>query len=287
MKTTDLTTLSNHAITMIAIQKVQDFLSRTYVFRYNENTHRIVYKKISDAEEFHYLSDYELNLMLKDIEDANVLCSKDLLRKTIFASYVQKFNPFAGYLNNLPEWDGIDYVSLLASSIITTNKEYWQSCLKRWLVAMIASLKEERVISHTAIIFGGAHGIGKARWFHSIIPSELQEFIVPFTRITNKKQFFKDFEANGRCLCFEVEHINTQHGIPLDQLSAQLLSLYETGFQYWFNEEEIALANKKNAQFKAVSVEEKVLISFFETCNGSSKCIYANGSNSTGIGVEN
>lgn len=170
MKTTDLTTLSNHAITMIAIQQVQNFLSRTYVFRYNENTHRIVYKRISDAEEFHYLSDYELNLMLKDIGNANIPCSKDLLRKAIFASYVQKFNPFAGYLNNLPEWDGKDYVSLLASSIITTNKEYWQSCLKKWLVAMVASLKEERVISHTAIILGGTHGIGKCKmvsFYHS------------------------------------------------------------------------------------------------------------------------
>ena len=61
MNTTDLSTLSNHAINMIAIQQVQDFLSSTYVFRYNENTHRIVYKRISNDEEFHYLSDYEFN----------------------------------------------------------------------------------------------------------------------------------------------------------------------------------------------------------------------------------
>ena len=59
MNTTDLSTLSNHAINMIAIQQVQDFLSSTYVFRYNENTHRIVYKRISNDEEFHYLSDCE------------------------------------------------------------------------------------------------------------------------------------------------------------------------------------------------------------------------------------
>ena len=31
MNTTDLSTLSNHAINMIAIQQVQDFLSSTYV----------------------------------------------------------------------------------------------------------------------------------------------------------------------------------------------------------------------------------------------------------------
>ena len=177
MNTTDLSTLSNHAINMIAIQQVQDFLSSTYVFRYNENTHRIVYKRISNDEEFHYLSDYEFNSILKDIKMANISCSRDLLRTVLFSDYVQKFNPFANYLNNLPDWDGTDYVSLLADSITTTDREYWLFCLRKWLVAMVASLKEEGVVNHTAIIFSGAQGIGKTRWFHSIIPSELQEFI--------------------------------------------------------------------------------------------------------------
>ena len=77
MNTTDLSTLSNHAINMIAIQQVQDFLSSTYVFRYNENTHRIVYKRISNDEEFHYLSDYEFNSILKDILQKSFrLCAK-------------------------------------------------------------------------------------------------------------------------------------------------------------------------------------------------------------------
>ena len=125
MNTTDLSTLSNHAINMIAIQQVQDFLSSTYVFRYNENTHRIVYKRISNDEEFHYLSDYEFNSILKDIKMANISCSRDLLRTVLFSDYVQKFNPFANYLNNLPDWDGTDYVSLLADSITTTDREYW------------------------------------------------------------------------------------------------------------------------------------------------------------------
>lgn len=49
---------------------------------------------------------------------ANISCSRDLLRTVLFSDYVQKFNPFANYLNNLPDWDGTDYVSLLADSII-------------------------------------------------------------------------------------------------------------------------------------------------------------------------
>ena len=79
---------------MIAIQQVQDFLSSTYVFRYNENTHRIVYKRISNDEEFHYLSDYEFNSILKDIKMANISCSRDLLRTVLFFRLCAKIQSF-------------------------------------------------------------------------------------------------------------------------------------------------------------------------------------------------
>lgn len=42
---------------------------------------------------------------------------------------------------------------------------------------MVASLVDEKVVNHTAIIFSGPQGIGKTRWFHTIIPPELKEFI--------------------------------------------------------------------------------------------------------------
>ena len=42
---------------------------------------------------------------------------------------------------------------------------------------MVASLVDEKAVNHTAIIFSGPQGIGKTRWFHTIIPPELKEFI--------------------------------------------------------------------------------------------------------------
>lgn len=110
---------------------------------------------------------------------ANISCSRDLLRTVLFSDYVQKFNPFANYLNNLPDWDGTDYVSLLADSITTTDREYWLFCLRKWLVAMVASLKEEGVVNHTAIIFSGAQGIGK------------QDGFIPLFLLNYKNSFMK------------------------------------------------------------------------------------------------
>lgn len=58
-----------------------------------------------------------------------------------------------------------------------------------------------------------------------------------FAGTVNKKQFLKDLTGNRRFLCFEVEKINIKHGIPINQLFAQIKHLYKDGFQYWFNED--------------------------------------------------
>lgn len=311
------------------IQMVQSYLTENYLFKYNANTNRLLVKSISGSDKFHYLNDFEFNTILKNIKVANIKCSKDLLRTVLFSDFVAKFDPFLAYLNGLPEWDGTDYVTILADSVKTTDPEHWNFCLRKWLVAMVASLVDEKVVNHTAIIFSGAQGIGKTRWFHTIIPTPLREFVyegyiqtrdketnvklseciliqmdelenmsgknidalkmlmtqesiylrrayqvmsqtytrrASFAGTVNKKQFLTDLTGNRRFLCFEVESINLHHQVPLEQLYAQLLHLFRTGFQFWFDENEIARLNEKNAPFRFVSVEEEALFNVFEPC---------------------
>lgn len=316
--------------TITNVQMVQNYLTTYYQFKYNSNTNRLLVKSKFGTGDFHYLTDFEFNTILKNIKIANIRCSKDLLRVVLFSDYVNKFDPFMAYINGLPEWDGTDYVGKLADSVTTTDQEHWAFCLKKWLVAMVASLVDEKVVNHTAIIFSGPQGIGKTRWFHTIIPPELKEFIyegyiqtkdketnvklsecililmdelenmsdrnidalkmlmtqesiymrrayqtisqsytrrASFAGTVNKKQFLTDLTGNRRFLCFEVEKINLNHQVPLNQLYAQSFHLFKTGFQFWFDESEIALLNEKNAQFRYISVEEEALAAHFEPCH--------------------
>lgn len=64
-----------------------------------------------------------------------------------------------------------------------------------------------------------------------------------------------------------MEKINLNHQVPLNQLYAQLFHLFKAGFQFWFDESEIALLNEKNAQFRYISVEEEALVAHFEPCH--------------------
>lgn len=309
------------------IEVIQAYLSQFYEFRFNVITNRVMVKIRGSDDDFHYLEDYEFNSILRGIKMNNIKCSKDTLLMVLKSDYVPKYDPFTHYLNGLPQWDGKDYVAELASSVEVTQPQHFDKCLRKWLVAMVASLMNEKVVNQTAIIFSGEQGIGKTTWFHTILPPQFQEYIhegyvqtkdkevnvkisecvlilmdelenmsdksidsikqlmtqkgtlmrrayttmsqfyvkrASFAGTVNRKHFLKDLTGNRRFLCFEAISINCNHGVPIAQLFAQLKYLYQNGFQYWFDEAEIAELNAKNAEFRDICIEEEALTSYFE-----------------------
>ena len=159
------------------IEQIQAFLSANYEFKYNSITQRLLVRIRGADSPFHYIETYEFNTILRKIKTQNIGCSKDTLFMILRSDFVPQFDPYSDYLNNLPEWDGVDYIAQLASSVNVTQPVHFENCLRKWIVAMVATLLDENVSNQTAIIFSGAQGIGKTTWFHTILPKEFQEFI--------------------------------------------------------------------------------------------------------------
>ncbi len=308
------------------IEQIQNYLTEQYEFKFNSVTQRLLVRNKGMNEPYHYLEDYEFNTILKRIKTHNIKCSKETLLMILKSDYVLKFDPYIEYFHKLPEWDGNDYVAQLAKTVTVTQPKHFEVCLKKWLVGMVASLLDENVSNQTAIVLSGAQGIGKTTWFHSILPTEFQEFIhegyvhtkdketnvklsecvlilmdelenlsdksmdsvkqlmtqkgtnmrrayttisqyyrkrATFAGTVNKKNFLKDMTGNRRFLCFDAIKINPYHNIPIDQLFAQLKSLYLSGFQYWFDKAETENLEKMNAEFRDISVEEEAFINHF------------------------
>jgi predicted P-loop ATPase len=87
-----------------------------------------------------------------------------------------------------------------------------------------------------------------------------------FAGSVNGKEFLNDMTGNRRFLCFQVDAINYQHKVSLEGLYSQALYLFENGFPFWFNSAEIEMINKSNEQFRSMSVEEELLLSYFDPC---------------------
>lgn len=160
------------------IHQIQALLSAHFNFNFNVVTSRLLFKfKTNDDSCYQYISDYELNSILCWIKKTGISCSKETLRMILTSSYVPVIDPYKQYVESLPDWDGEDYILQLANSVQTTDNEHFEKCLRKWLIAMLASWYYDDLVNHTALIFSGKQGIGKTRWFRSIIPRELSEFV--------------------------------------------------------------------------------------------------------------
>lgn len=84
-----------------------------------------------------------------------------------------------------------------------------------------------------------------------------------FCGSVNKSQFLTDVTGSRRFLCFEVNSIDYLQPINYDMVYAQALHLLKNGFQYWFNDAEIATITEKNERYQVITAEEDLLMKYF------------------------
>ncbi len=233
------------------IEVVQGFLSGTYEFRFNAITQRLLVRIRGADEPFHYLDDYEFNSILKGIKAQNIRCSKETLLMILKSDYVESFDPFISFLDDLPKWDGKDYVAELARSVKVTQPEHWAKCLKKWLVALVASLRDKDTVNQTAIVLSGPQGIGKTTWFHTILPPEFQEFIHEGYVHTKDKETSVKIAECVLILMDELENLSDKSIDGVKQLMTQkgtaLRRAYTTITQYYHRRASFAgTVNKKH-----------------------------------------
>lgn len=94
---------------------------------------------------------------------------------------------------------------------------------------------------------------------------EHRKHIASFCGTGNNTQFLSDPTGNRRWLPFEVDSILSprEHPFHYEGIYAQALSLYTSGFQYWFTKEEIQELNRHNKQFETPHLEHELVDLYF------------------------
>jgi len=85
-----------------------------------------------------------------------------------------------------------------------------------------------------------------------------------FMGSVNSSQFLTDSTGSRRFLCFEVLSINYQHAINLQMVYSQAYDLFQQGFKFYFDKEEIDAITESNEQFQINTVEEELLLTYFQ-----------------------
>ncbi|MGV0927247.1 VapE domain-containing protein [Empedobacter sp. ULE_I145] len=170
-----------------AIERLEMFLNKRYNFRYNIVTGKLEYKKVRN-QMYKPITDFVENSILREVLKAKVKCSIQGLRYLLMSDYVEQFDPFKEYFSTLPGINQeVDYITELANTITTTNQELWLECFKKWFVAMVACVTNEKVVNQTVIVFSGKQGIGKTTWMEKLVPKPLKDYLFSGTINPNNK----------------------------------------------------------------------------------------------------
>lgn len=89
--------------------------------------------------------------------------------------------------------------------------------------------------------------------------------IASFAATGNKVEYLTDPTGNRRWLTFEVTDIVDPFTTPVNHegLYAQAKYLYESGFTYWFNRDDIALIEERNRRYTVPSMEEELISKYY------------------------
>jgi predicted P-loop ATPase len=85
-----------------------------------------------------------------------------------------------------------------------------------------------------------------------------------FMGSANTDQLLSDPTGSRRFLCFMVEKIGNYEKININSVWKQAYDLYKKGFKFWISENDIKEINQMNEQFQILSIEEELLLKFFE-----------------------
>jgi hypothetical protein len=190
------------------IDRLELFLSNKYVFRHNIVSGKLEFQYYG-KKKWNVMNDFIENSMLRECLKGRLKTNLSSLRNLLNSDFCPLFNPFQDYFDNLPIYDEKeDYITQLANTITTTKQDLWQECFKKWLVAMVGCVLDDKVINHTVIVFSGKQGLGKTTWVEKIVPKQLKEYLFSGTINPNNKDTLVQLSECMLINLDELENLN-------------------------------------------------------------------------------
>lgn len=159
--------------------QIEQHISECYETRYNELLHIMEYRRrVSETEQpdpFRILDDRMENSIWMEMNELGYACNVKMIQNLIYSDFSSSYHPIREYFKELPEWDGTDYIRILADSVRTNHQSFWTECLERYLVGMCAAATQDDVVNHTVLLLcSEVQNIGKTTFINNLLPPELR-----------------------------------------------------------------------------------------------------------------
>jgi len=152
----------------------ENYLNLYYDLKFNivKNELEIKAKKSKEFKIFN-----ENNLYV-ELNKKGIKMSMNNLLALMRSDFVKKDDPIEHYFNNLPGWDGRDYISELANFIKTKDDHLFAYHLKKWLVRLVATALDPLYFNKQILVFvSQTQNNGKSTLSRFFCPPALKDYM--------------------------------------------------------------------------------------------------------------
>jgi hypothetical protein len=189
----------------LAQMKTEIFLHSNFEMRQNLLTGVPEYReKFSDNQEFRPLTPEVRNTMTLTANELGLKGFDRHMNRFVDSTRIEQYDPVNQWLDQLPKWNGRDYISELAKRV-PTDQPHWEMYLRMWLVGMVAQWREsDKQLTGNALtpLLIGRQGCGKTRFCKILLPPELRDYY------NDKINFKNEFDLNIALTSFALINID-------------------------------------------------------------------------------
>ena len=185
--------------------RTEIFLTANYDMRKNLMTGVAEYRmKYSEDQTFKPLTVEVRNDMTIEAREQGLKSWDQDVNRFIESTRIEQYDPVNTWLDQLPEWDGMDRIGALAARV-PTEQPHWEKYLRYWLVGMVAQWREsDKQLTGNALtpLLIGRQGCGKTRFCKILLPPELRDYY------NDKLNFKNEFDLNIALTSFALINID-------------------------------------------------------------------------------
>lgn len=219
------------------------FLNERFDFRYNRLDGTTEYReKGVVGQPFLPVDERAINGMIVDARLKGISFFRGDVQMMILSDKVQSYNPFRLYMDELPEWDGVDRVRPLLMRV--SADEMWLKGGRCWLRAMVSHwMGCERTHANvlTPVLISGVQGYGKSTFCRQLLPDALKNYYLDSLTLTAGAAPERKLVKAGLINLDEFDRISEKQQASLKNLLQMLtVPIYRGKRLGWVNEPRLA-----------------------------------------------
>ena len=170
------------------------YLESSHKLRRNVLTGELLY---ADADGWRKLSKEGRNTIILNALRDGVSLEEETLDRFVGSTLVEQWNPARQWLDELPEWDGEDYVLELSQRVITSNPD-WAERFHKWMLQTVARWMDMEVPHRDAIVpvIVGQWGYGKTSFCYQLLPPPLRLYYTDKIKLSNSAEVYELLTTN-------------------------------------------------------------------------------------------